>query len=104
MRLLSGIAALALSGMTAPLGAQTTGQAKPPAKPPAPAAATAAATNDVSVTVTYTGKGVVDASHSILLFLFTDPNVNASQPIGAQQTITKNGSTATFKNVSAKQV
>jgi hypothetical protein len=103
MRLLSGIAALALIGLTAPLGAQTTGQAKPPAKPPAPAAA--AATNDVSVTVTYTGKGVVDASHSILLFLFTDPNISSeSQPIGPPETITKNGGTATFKNVSPKIV
>ena len=104
MRLLSGIAALALIGMTAPLGAQTTGQAKPPAKPPAPAAAASTA-KDVAVTVTYTGKGVVDATHSILLFLFTDPNISSeSQPIGPPETITKNGGTATFKNVGATTV
>lgn len=105
MRLLSGIAALAIIGMTAPLGAQQTGQAKPPAKPPAPAAAAVSATNDVAITVMYTGKGVVDASHSILLFLFTDPNISSeSQPMGAPETITKNGGTATFKNVGAKTV
>lgn len=101
MRLLSGIAALALIGITAPLGAQTTGQAKPPA----PQAAAAAATNDVSVTVTYTGKGVVDAQHTILLFLFVDPNIGSeSQPIGPPEKIIKNGGTATFKNVGAKTV
>jgi len=72
---------------------------------PTPAAGAAAAANDVSVTVTYTGKGVVDAGHSILLFLFTDPQIGPnSQPIGPPQIVQKSGATATFKNVTAKTV
>jgi hypothetical protein len=69
------------------------------------AAPAVAATNDVAVTVSYTGKGPVDSGHSILLFLFTDPNIGPqSEPIGAPQIAVKNGATVRFKNVTAKAV
>jgi hypothetical protein len=92
-------------GMTASTLAQGRQAAPPPAgtkTTPAPAAAPA--TTDLAVTVTYTGKGVVDASHQILLFLFTDPNIQTSQPIAGPQIATKNGASVTFKNVTAKSV
>ncbi len=58
----------------------------------------------VAVTVTYTGKGTVDAKHHILVFLFSDPNVtNASEPL-AHQAIVENKGTATFKDVTASPV
>jgi hypothetical protein len=65
----------------------------------APAAGFAQKPVDLAVTVTYTGKGAVDATHEILVFLFTNPNISAeSEPVGVQ-TITKSGGTATFTAV-----
>lgn len=69
---------------------------KPAATPPKPAA------TDVAVTVTYKGKGVVDAGHKIILFAFADSNItSASRPIGPAQFATTNGETLTFKNVAS---
>lgn len=100
-RRLSVLGTLALVTLTTTLGAQgggTAPQTKPAPPPPA-------ATNDVTVTVSYTGKGPVDPKHPIIVFLFTEPNPGAgSQPIAGPQTATKNGATVTFKNVPAKQV
>jgi hypothetical protein len=59
---------------------------------------------DLAVTVTYTGKGPVDASNDILVFLFDHPNVGAdSRPLRVQS-VTKNGGVATFKGVTAPTV
>jgi hypothetical protein len=72
-------------------------QATPPAA--------AAATNDVTVTITYTGKGAVDDAHSIVTFLFAEPNVGpTSRPLGPPQIVTKNGQTVTFKNAPGSAV
>ncbi|HUR20095.1 MAG TPA: hypothetical protein VMZ90_04755 [Vicinamibacterales bacterium] len=93
-------------GSLSSLHAQARQAAPPPAKPPAAAAkpATIAAT-DVAVTVNYTGKGTVDAKHSILLFLFSDPKIGpGSQPIGPPQIAQKNGATVTFSGVTTKPV
>jgi hypothetical protein len=58
----------------------------------------------VSVTVQYKGKGTVDASHRLWVWLFDTPNIGAdSFPIG-EMSIDKNGGTATFSGVGAKQV
>ena len=58
----------------------------------------------VSVTVKYTGKGTVDSTHRLWVWLFDNPNIGPDAiPIG-EQSIDKNGGTATFPSVSAKQV
>jgi hypothetical protein len=92
------------------LAASTHAQARQTTPPPAqgrqttPPAATAA-TNDVTVTITYTGKGTVDDSHSIVAFLFAEPNVGPqSRPLGPPQIVTKNGQTVTFKNAPGSAV
>jgi hypothetical protein len=94
-----GLAAIFLTLTAASPWAQAQ---KPPALPPAPAAAGA---QNVAVTVTYTGKGPVDAGHGILVFLFSTPDIGAgSEPIASPLTIEKNGGTVTFKEVSASPV
>jgi len=70
-------------------------QAAPPAKAPAPAA------TDLPVTVTYKGKGTIDATHRVIVWLFAEGNItSASRPLDHQY-VTKNGDTVTFKGVSA---
>jgi hypothetical protein len=70
---------------------------------PAPAAM-AQEQGTVSVTVQYKGKGTVDASHRIWVWLFDNPDIGpGSFPIG-EQSIDKNGGTATFTAVAGKQV
>jgi hypothetical protein len=59
---------------------------------------------DVSVTASYKGKGPVDDTHAILVFLFDHPTPTAnSQPLG-REALTKNGGTVTFKDVAADPV
>jgi len=59
---------------------------------------------DIVVTVTYTGKGKVDDTHEILVFLFDHPTpVAASEPL-AKQVTTKSGGTVTFKDVAQDPV
>jgi hypothetical protein len=73
------------------------------AAPAAPKAAAAAPTKstDVGVTVTYKGKGAVDASHKIIVFAFTDANITSgSRPI-ATEFASKNGETVAFKGVTS---
>lgn len=90
--------AIAIAMLVTPLVpalAQTA--AKPKSSAPAP-------TKDVSVAVTYKGKGVVDAKHPILVFLFATPDISDdAQPIGMQP-IVKNGAPAVFKAVTASPV
>jgi hypothetical protein len=54
---------------------------------------------DVTVTVTYTGKGKVDDTHDILVFLFDHPDPTANSKPIAREVINKSGGTATFKAV-----
>jgi hypothetical protein len=57
---------------------------------------------DLSVTVSYTGKGPVDDKNDILVFLFREPKPTAqSQPVAVQY-VTKNGGTAVFKGVTGQ--
>jgi hypothetical protein len=58
-----------------------------------------AQTGDITVTATYKGKGAVDATHEILVFLFDHPNPTADSMPLAVQSITKNGGSATFKGL-----
>ena len=65
---------------------------------------TAPAADIVNVTVKYAGKGAVDSTHRIWVWLFTTPDITAgSEPI-AERSLEKNGATATFPNVGAKEV
>jgi hypothetical protein len=74
-------------------------QQKAPAKP-----AARSASADVQATVTYTGKGKVDDTHEIWVFLFDTPDIGqGSRPI-AVQAIRKSGAPATFKAVTADPV
>ena len=78
-----------------------TGGARQPAAPakPAPTAATAKpAATDIAVTLTYKGKGTVDATHKLVAWLFTESNITSnSRPVGTVSTA-KNGDTVIFKN------
>jgi hypothetical protein len=56
----------------------------------------------VQVTVTYKGKGTVDASHQLWVWLFDTPEIGAgAMPIG-QMSLDKNGATATFEAAADK--
>lgn len=62
------------------------------------------AAGDVKVTVHYTGKGKVDASHKIWVWLFDNPNIGAgSMPID-QLSVEKNDAEAFFGGVVAGEV
>jgi len=76
-----------------------------PAKPaPAKPAAAKPAATDVAVTLTYKGKGTVDASHQLIVWLFADPAITSnSRPIATLST-TKNGDTLVFKEVGSAPV
>ncbi|HWI19569.1 MAG TPA: hypothetical protein VNT81_17570 [Vicinamibacterales bacterium] len=58
----------------------------------------------VKVTVNYTGKGTVDATHKLWVWIFDTPNIGAgSQPVD-QIALDKNGIEAVFSNVAPGQV
>jgi len=58
----------------------------------------------VKVTVTYKGKGTVDSSHKLWVYLFDSPNIGAgSMPIG-QLALEKNGTDAVFDSVAGDKV
>ena len=59
---------------------------------------------EVSVTVTYAGKGKVDQSHELWVYLFDHPEISAQSEPLAIQPIRKSGGTTTFKNVTADPV
>jgi hypothetical protein len=76
-----------------------------PAKPapPKPAATKPAAT-DLAVTLTYKGKGTVDANHQIIAWLFSDPAITSNSRPVATMTTAKNGDTVVFKDAGAAPV
>jgi len=55
--------------------------------------------NEVAVTVAYSGKGAVDTTHEIWVFLFDTPNIGQGVRPLAVQTIKKSGDATTFRNV-----
>ena len=60
--------------------------------------------SSVRVTVKYTGKGPVDETHRVWLWLFDTPDIGpGSMPI-AELSVGKNGETASFDSVSAAKV
>jgi hypothetical protein len=58
---------------------------------------------ELSVTVTYTGKGEVKKGNEIGVFLWTTPDISSSPPF-AVEVIEKNGGTAVFKGLTAPVV
>jgi len=104
MRVLSTITLACFTAFSAAAPAQTGGGQT--AKPPAPqgAATTAAAGQNLSVTVKYTGKGVVDASHDLLIALLPTATVSSDSRPLAMLPVTKNGGVVTFTNVSTSPV
>jgi hypothetical protein len=82
---------------------QATSSAPKKPAPPAPKAAAAATqkSTDIGVTVTYKGKGAVDASHKIIVFAFTDPNVTSSSRPVATEFAATNGATVAFKGITS---
>jgi hypothetical protein len=80
-------------GATWPLAAHTT----------APLG-TSVTAGTVKVTVNYKGKGTVDATHKLWVWIFDTPNIGAgSQPVD-QIALDKNGGVAEFANVAPTQV
>jgi hypothetical protein len=59
------------------------------------------AANAVSVTVKYDGKGMVDASHKIWVWLFDTPDIGPGAIPIAEESMAKNGGTVNFPGVAA---
>jgi hypothetical protein len=92
-KVLTVIVAVMCIGATGPLGANTS--------VPSDARLTA---GTVKVTVTYRGKGTVDATHKLWVWIFDTPNIGAgTQPVD-QIALDKNGLDAVFNNVAPGQV
>ena len=62
------------------------------------------AAENVKVTVKYTGKGEVDASHKLWIWLFDTPDLGPGAIPIAEQSLDKNGAIAAFSDVTAKTV
>ena len=58
----------------------------------------------VKVTVTYKGKGTVDTSHKIWVWLFDTPNIGPGATPIDQIALDKNGTDAVFENVAGDKV
>ena len=105
MRVISTIALACVAALSTTTLAQTGGgRAATPPAPQAPAAAAAAGQQNLTVTVKYTGKGVVDASHDVLVALLPGPQVGPQSRPLQMQSVTKNGGVATFTNVGSSPV
>lgn len=64
----------------------------------------AGALGAVKVTVTYKGKGTVDASHKLWVWIFDSPNIGAGSMPLDQVSLDANGGVATFEGVAPSQV
>lgn len=62
------------------------------------------AAENVKVAVKYTGKGEVDASHKLWIWLFDTPDLGPGAIPIAEQSLDNNGTTAAFSDVTAKTV
>lgn len=60
--------------------------------------------SSVRVTVTYNGKGAVDETHRVWLWLFDTPDIGPGAMPIAELSIGKNGDTATFASVASAKV
>jgi hypothetical protein len=69
-----------------------------------PATALVRQADTVKVVINYKGKGQVDASHKLWVYLFSTPNVGSSSTPLGQVALTKNGTEALFTGVTSAQV
>ena len=70
----------------------------------AAAASARVAAGTVKVTLNYKGKGTVDGSHRVWVWLFTSPDIGPNAMPIAELTVDKNGGVATFEGISAERV
>jgi hypothetical protein len=70
----------------------------------APLAASAGEAGTVRVSVKYTGKGTVDASHKVWVWLFSSPDIGPGSFPVAQASLDTNGAVAIFEGVAAERV
>jgi hypothetical protein len=68
------------------------------------AVALAKAAGAVKVTLNYNGKGTVDGSHRVWVWLFTSPDLGPNSMPIAELSVDSNGGVATFEAVSAERV
>ena len=69
------------------------------------AAASARVTaGSVKVALNYKGKGTVDGSHRVWVWLFASPDIGPNSMPIAELTVDKNGGVATFDGISAERV
>ena len=71
---------------------------------PAAAATARVAAGTVKVTLNYKGKGTVDGSHRVWVWLFTSPDLGPNSMPIAELSVDRNGGVATFEGVSAERV
>ena len=62
------------------------------------------AAGTVKVTVTYKGKGTVDGSHRVWVWLFASPDIGPGTMPIAETSIDANGAVATFEGISEERV
>lgn len=102
-KVLTVVVAVMCIGATGPLGATASGPLTL-RSPGAEGAEARAIAGTVKVTVHYKGKGTVDATHKLWVWIFDTPNIGAgSQPID-QVALDVNGADAVFQNVAPGQV
>ena len=70
----------------------------------AAAASARVAAGTVKVTLNYKGKGTVDGSHRIWVWLFATPDIGPNAMPIAELTVDKNGGVATFEGISGERV
>lgn len=70
----------------------------------AAAASARVAAGTVKVTLNYKGKGTVDGSHRVWVWLFTSPDIGPNAMPIAELTVDQNGGVATFEGISAERV
>ena len=70
----------------------------------AAAASARVAAGSVKVTLNYKGKGTVDGSHRVWVWLFASPDISPSSMPIAELTVDQNGGVATFDGISAERV
>ena len=62
------------------------------------------AAGTVKVTINYKGKGIVDSTHRVFVWLFSSPDIGPGSIPIAELTIDKNGGTAIFDGIADQRV